>query len=124
MDTKALGQKGELLAKSFLENQGFEIVKQNVMLPGGEIDIVARKGNTIAIIEVKTSFVTRFGETAFAPELRVNTRKQHKLIKLGKLYLASQKMPAEHEWEIDIVGVEINSFGGHEVHLWRQAVTE
>lgn len=124
MNRKELGQKGESLAVDFLERHGFEIVAKNVILPSGEIDIVARRGTITAIIEVKTSAVSRFGQTAFAPELRVNSRKQRKLIALGKHYCAKAKIPHDRPWEIDVIGVEIGPFDAHEVHLWRQAVVE
>lgn len=124
MKDKELGKKGELLAQQFLKQNGFKILHTNLLLPSGEIDIVARKGKIIAIIEVKTSLVKRFGVNEFMPELRVNTRKQNKLMLLGKYYMARHNAQDDNPWEIDIVGVEINPFGAHEIRLWRQAVVE
>jgi len=50
---RSKGTYGESLAKQFLIESGFTIVKQNVFTRYGELDIIAIKGNRIHIIEVK-----------------------------------------------------------------------
>jgi len=51
---KALGDIGEDLAVEFLKNKGFDIIERNFSIRGGEIDIIAKDGNTLVFIEVKT----------------------------------------------------------------------
>ncbi len=49
-----LGEKGEELAVRFLKKKGYKIIKQNYKTRIGEIDIIARDGNALVFIEVKT----------------------------------------------------------------------
>ncbi len=51
---KALGDLGEALAAGFLEKSGMEILAKNYRKSGGEIDIIAKDGQFVAFIEVKT----------------------------------------------------------------------
>ena len=48
------GRRGELIAAWWLRLQGWHIVGQRLKTPWGEVDLVARRGNMIAFIEVKT----------------------------------------------------------------------
>ncbi|MBA3954814.1 YraN family protein [Candidatus Dependentiae bacterium] len=49
----ALGKKGEELVARFLEQAGFSILEQNYSIKQGEIDIIARKEEVLAFVEVK-----------------------------------------------------------------------
>lgn len=63
------GRWGETQACSFLERQGFVVVDRNYHTTGGEIDIVARKGDDVYFIEVKTRVAGPMGnDLAVTPE--------------------------------------------------------
>ena len=47
------GRKGEGLAAFWLRLHGWRIVARRVKTPRGEIDLVARRGRTVAFVEVK-----------------------------------------------------------------------
>lgn len=47
------GRKGEALAAWWLRLTGWRIMAQRVKLAVGEVDIVARRGRTVAFVEVK-----------------------------------------------------------------------
>jgi len=49
-----LGKHGEQLAATFLAAKGMRILDRNWRCAEGEIDIVARDGNALVIVEVKT----------------------------------------------------------------------
>jgi putative endonuclease len=49
-----LGRAGESLAVDYLRREGFTIIERNWRCPSGEIDIVARDGETTVFVEVKT----------------------------------------------------------------------
>lgn len=57
-----LGNEGEELAVAYLLKQGYEIITRNYTYLKGELDIVARTGNTLVIIEVKTRSTPDFGD--------------------------------------------------------------
>jgi putative endonuclease len=52
-EREARGRRGEVLAAWYLRLQGWRIVAQRVKTPRGEVDLVARRGRTLAFIEVK-----------------------------------------------------------------------
>jgi putative endonuclease len=60
--TKAeIGRKGEELALRHLKRLGYRIVEQNYRCPLGEVDIVAREGDTLVFVEVKTRRYRSYG---------------------------------------------------------------
>lgn len=83
---KPLGSEGEDLAVRFLQKKGYRIVARNYKTPVGEIDIIARDGDTIVFIEVKTRTDISFGY----PFEAVNKRKRQKMKNLALLYLKRQ----------------------------------
>ncbi len=84
----ALGDRGENVAARYLRNQGYKIIVRNFRCDLGEIDIVARDGNTLVFVEVKTR--TYDDPT---PEEQVNPTKHHQLTKAGKFYLTRYGVP-------------------------------
>ena len=56
-----LGRRGEELAARFLEDAGYRVVERNWRCRQGEIDIVARSGDTLVFVEVKTRSSLAFG---------------------------------------------------------------
>ncbi len=51
---EAAGRRGERLAGWWLRLKGWRVLDRRVRTPAGEVDLVARKGNLVAFIEVKT----------------------------------------------------------------------
>lgn len=49
-----VGQLGEELACQFLVRQGLRIVERNVRVDRGELDVIARSGQDLIAVEVKT----------------------------------------------------------------------
>jgi len=79
-----LGRLGEQRAAWFYRLRGYSIVERNLRLRGGEIDLVARRGRTVAIVEVKTRKSRTAGEGFDA----VDRRKRERLVRLGDQYAA------------------------------------
>ena len=52
-EREAQGRRGEALAAWYLRLKGWRIVAQRVKTPRGEVDLVARRGKTLAFVEVK-----------------------------------------------------------------------
>jgi putative endonuclease len=62
----ALGKSGEDLACRELERRGYAIVARRYRRRCGELDIIARDGETVVFVEVKTRHDRAFGQAAEA----------------------------------------------------------
>ncbi len=70
---QALGAEGESSAAAWYEGQGYEILERNWRRREGEVDLIVRRGRTVAFCEVKTRSSDRFGtgaEAVVAPKRR------------------------------------------------------
>lgn len=85
MNTKEIGNYGEDRACEFLENNGITVLKRNFHARCGEIDIIAKDGNTIIFVEVKTRQSKMYGN----PSEFVDYRKQEKIIQTALYYLGN-----------------------------------
>ena len=88
MQKIATGKEGEKIAALFLEKQGYEITQLNYRCPIGEIDIVAKNGNDLVFVEVKTRKTGLLGY----PEQAVGLAKQRKMSQLALWYLQEKKL--------------------------------
>ena len=79
----ALGRTGEDLAAAWYEARGYAVVARNWRSPEGEIDLVARRGRILVIVEVKARSSDRFG----APVEAVMRDKQARLRRLAVAYM-------------------------------------
>jgi len=50
---EARGRRAETIAAWWMRLRGWRILAQRVRVPGGEVDLVARRGRVLAFIEVK-----------------------------------------------------------------------
>ena len=65
-----IGRLGERMAARHLKKQGMKILYRNFRAPhGGEVDIVARDGQVLVFIEVKTRTSDKFGRPADAVDM-------------------------------------------------------
>ncbi len=90
------GVEGEALAKKHLELAEYHILECNWRFRKYEVDIIARKNNTIIFVEVKTRKTEVFGE----PELFVNHQKQKFLVAAAHEYLSSNNIALEARFDI------------------------
>ena len=79
----ALGRRGEDLAHRYLRSAGLRIVARNYR-PGGdsEVDIVARDGDTLVFVEVKSRMSAEFG----SPDRAIDTEKQKHIVRAARSY--------------------------------------
>lgn len=103
---RRLGQWGENVAALQLEAKGLVLIERNWRCRDGEIDLVARDGEVVVFVEVKTRRGREFG----APEEALTSRKAQKLMHLGQLYMAEHEMD-DVNWRIDLVAVELDGRG-------------
>jgi len=109
----ALGRFGEDVAVRHLVATGMTVLARNWRCELGEIDIVARSGDVLVVVEVKTRGTDAFGTPAEA----VTARKASRLRRLAARWLAEHPVSAA-EVRIDVVGVVLPRRGAPQVdHL-------
>ena len=112
LSKKELGNLGESLAADYLQRAGLKIVKQNYRCPKGEIDIVAREGDFLVFIEVRTR-TSSFRGTA---EESVGYRKMQKLRNIASYYLLEKNYSHWPPLRFDVVAINIS--GGEAATNW------
>jgi putative endonuclease len=107
--TASLGPKGEARAEKYLIRQGYSVLKRNERVGGVEFDLIARKGDTLCLVEVKSRRSDAFG----FPEEFVDAKKRKRMIRGAKL-LASRKAFRDLQIRFDVISV---LFRGKEVEI-------
>jgi putative endonuclease len=110
MDEKRIGEIGEEAACQYLREAGYRIVTRNWGTRFGEIDIVARDGDVLVFVEVKT----RRGQESGVAEAAVGPAKQRRLTAAAKAFLAAYRCDLASRF--DVVALE-----GNEVQIVRNA---
>jgi putative endonuclease len=95
--TRLLGDRGEREAARYLRRRGMRVVIRGYRTPWGEIDLVARDGDFLVFIEVKTR---RRG----APAEAVTPEKQRRLT-LAALRFLRRRNLLEVRCRFDVVAV-------------------
>ncbi len=102
---KTTGNVGERLACSMLDKEGYNIIETNYHAGRwGEIDIVAKDGQTLVFAEVKT----RRDESCGLPEESVTPDKLRKLALAAEHYLLRHHLN-DQAWRIDVVALGLTA---------------
>lgn len=100
-----LGKQGEEIAKTHLINTGYTILETNWRYKKYEIDIIAQKANTLAIVEVKARTGNAYGE----PEDFVTKKKQQFLVTAAHNYLVKTNNIADCRFDIVSILIQNNT---------------
>lgn len=112
----SLGTAGERAAARFLRRRGYAILERNIKLGRYEIDIVARKGDTTAFVEVKTR-----KEGALAPpEENVHKKKQRHIRTAAHRYIDRDNDPKRY-YRFDIAAVSMPEHGKPSITYYENA---
>lgn len=107
------GSAAEALAAGLLAEAGLEIIARNYSCRHGEIDIIARDGDTLVFVEVRSRGSGAFGGAAAS----ITAAKRDRLLKTARHYLARlgslpacrfdavliTARPARREWLRDVI---------------------
>jgi len=99
-DTRTAGQGGETRATALLTREGYTIVERNYRCSLGELDIVARDGDVLAFVEVRSRADSEHGHAAEA----VDTRKQAQVARVAMHYIGLRN-PRFDESRFDVVAI-------------------
>jgi len=109
------GREGEEIACRHLRNQGYVILERNFRCSYGEIDIIARQGDVLVFVEVRSRRSAHFGE----PLDSVGPVKQRKLSRIALCYIQKHRLE-DRQARFDVLGVKIRP-EGYTIELVRDA---
>src|SRR5437899_12931439 len=101
-----LGKTGEDLACAELEKRGYAIIARRYRRRGGEIDIIARDGETTVFVEVKTREGLEFGDGSES----VRSWKQRRMTGVALDY-ASRHHLIDTPCRFDVVSIQFDPNG-------------
>lgn len=111
--TDGYGRFAEALCRLVLRMKGYRIVAQRLRTPLGEIDIVAKRGKTLAVVEVKAR-----GDWLTASE-SVTARQRGRLARAAHVFLAANPRYAGLSLRFDVMLVTPWAFPRHLKDAWR-----
>lgn len=91
-----LGKKGEKLAVDYLVKNNYDIIERNYRFDKAEVDIIAKKNQILAIIEVKTRSSSDFGN----PQDFVKPKQIQRLVKAVDEYVTENDLDIEIRFDI------------------------
>jgi len=112
-----LGTRGEELAASHLRRRGWRILERNWRFHHREIDLVARRGNLVAFVEVKA----RSGRLLGHPLDGITAAKRRDLAIAARGWIATRGRPGD-AYRFDAVAVHQDDTGTRVEHVedaWR-----
>lgn len=96
-----LGRAAEAAAAQYLERKGYLILIANFRAKGGELDLVAMDGETLAIIEVRYRASDRYGGAAAS----ITRGKRGRIVRAARHLLAANPLLAKLPARFDVVEV-------------------
>ena len=108
---RIIGNLGEREAVRHLRRSGYQILEKNYVALGYEIDVIARKKNVTAFVEVKARNVKHLGHFEARPASAVTPEKQRKLISVANYYSKVKKLDTRMRFDIIEVYLEDKNKG-------------
>ncbi len=109
------GRRAEWLASWRLRFAGYRILARNVRTPVGEIDLVARRGKTLAFVEVKAR------PTLAAAAEALGKRQQARIRRAAEFFLAGRPTLACLDLRFDAILVTPRGIPHHILDAWRES---
>jgi putative endonuclease len=110
-----LGKWGEDLALSKVKKLGYKCITRNYRCPLGEVDLIAKDGDTLVFVEIKT----RRGRSLEYAKEAVDRRKRRQLSRVALAYMKSNGC-ADVRARFDVVVINLNG-GEQDIEVIRNA---
>ncbi|MEO1474845.1 MAG: YraN family protein [Pseudomonadota bacterium] len=107
------GRRGEGLAALYLQLKGYRILDRRVRTPSGEIDLIAKKSNLVAFVEVKARNDLSVALHSVTPTA------QTRISRAAELWMARQRDLGNCDWRFDIVAIVPGRWPHHARDAWR-----
>ena len=101
-----LGNWGERVARNLLADKGYRVLDTGFRCTWGEVDIVARDGDELVFVEVRT----RRGAALGTPQESVTRVKAGRLIATAQSYIEERGITGA-DWRIDLVSIVLDVSG-------------
>ncbi|MDG2534787.1 YraN family protein [Sphingomonas sp. HITSZ_GF] len=108
---EAAGRHGERMAAWWLWLKGWSILDRRVRTPAGEIDIVARKGNLISFVEVKTR------ATAADLDFAIDERRLARVAAAAEVLMPRYAGPGD-DIRVDVILIAPRTLPRHIENAW------
>ena len=105
------GRAGETRAALFLRAKGWRILDKRVRTPLGEIDLVAKRGNLVAFVEVKTR------RTAAELDFAIDEHRLSRVAAAAEMLVPRYAGP-EDDIRIDVVLIAPRAWPRHIENAW------
>lgn len=106
------GRRGETLACWYLWLTGWRILARRQRVGPGEVDIVARKGRTVAFVEVK------WRRSAQALDLAIDAHRLRRVVRAAEV-LMPRHAKAGDDVRIDVILLAPRRWPRHMVNVWQ-----
>ena len=111
MNRRKQGREGEESAAHYLEEKGWTILERNYQNRYGEIDLIAKDGEVLVFIEVKTWKAFGYSDLEYV----LDHRKRSRMVMLAKCFLEGQKEREDCDVRFDVIFY--NPDGPHFEHI-------
>lgn len=101
MNKRQIGAYYEEQAAAYLKEQGYAVIVRNYRTAFGEIDIIAKQGQTLVYVEVKY----RTGNACGDPLEAVDRRKQRQICKVADYHYAKYAAGREMDCRFDVIAI-------------------
>lgn len=110
-----LGKLGEELALKKIKSLGYKSIIRNYRCPLGEVDVIAKDGDCLVFIEIKT----RRGRSLDYAKEAIDKRKRRQLSKVALAYMKSMNC-SDVESRFDVVAISLNE-GREQIEVIKNA---
>jgi putative endonuclease len=108
---EAAGRRGERIAAWWLRLKGWRILDKRVRTPAGEVDLIARRGNLVAFVEVKTR------KTAAELDFAIDERRLARVAPAAEVLMARYAGPGD-DIRIDVILLAPGTRPRHIENAW------
>lgn len=111
-----LGKRGEEAAEKYLLQHGYQLLEKNYHSQQGEIDIIARDGNFLVFVEVKSYSFRSYG----TPVGAVGKSKKQSLVHAAETYLYKKNIKNTY-CRFDVLTIYRRLDGSRAIELYKNA---
>ncbi len=107
------GSRAEFWASVILRLKGYHILRRNYRVPVGEIDLIARRGKTLAFVEVK------YRAQAGAAQGAVRDKQWQRIERAASTFVGRHRSLQDSLWRFDVIACAPRTWPKHIEDAWR-----